>query len=334
SFSFAGCDTGLGHVAAVELQKRGLLVFAGCLDQHSEGAQYLKSLGIIVLRVDYLKPDTIEKAYRKISEGLNGGDLWAIVANAGVSNYGEVEWMQAKELQWVINVNLVGTLKLIGCGIPQIQRNRGRIAIVTGLQGRLSIPGMAVASATTAALCQFADGLRRELVKFGVQVSTIEPAFYRQVYISTSMTDHDTITHALADVTRRLPSVVKEEYGGSYLENFKFVFPKKLRKFSRSDANEVSSAVLKALLNTEANARYRCCSVRQMVTWAALELLPLRICDFFMVHQFTPRTGVAGNIRLQTLEPLSDLSNELRSHVETVVPLYKTPPIIRPGVTL
>ncbi|CAN8022445.1 unnamed protein product [Ixodes persulcatus] len=150
------------------------------------------------------------------------------------------------------------------------------------------------------------------------------------------MSDHDAITHALAEVTRRLPGIVKEEYGGSYLENFKIIFPKKLRKFSRSNVHEVSNAVLKALLNTEANPRYRCCSVRQMITWAALELLPPRVGDFFMVQQFTPRTGVAGSIHMRDiiLETAPDVSNELRSHLESVMPLYKTPPIIRPGVTL
>ncbi|XP_040077729.1 D-beta-hydroxybutyrate dehydrogenase, mitochondrial-like [Ixodes scapularis] len=197
SVFITGCDTGLGYVAAVALHRKGFIVFAGCLDQYSEGALYLKSSGIIVLHVDYLRPDTIENAYRKICDVLNGVDLWAIVANAGVSSYGEVEWMKPNELQRLIDVNLVGTLKFVGTGIPQIRRSTGRIAIVTGLQGkseantiqgytirvasRLSIPGMAVASATTAALCQYADGLRRELRKFGVQVSAIEPAFYRQV---------------------------------------------------------------------------------------------------------------------------------------------------------
>ncbi|KAM7299911.1 D-beta-hydroxybutyrate dehydrogenase, mitochondrial-like [Ixodes scapularis] len=134
SVFITGCDTGLGYVAAVALHRKGFIVFAGCLDQYSEGALYLKSSGIIVLHVDYLRPDTIENAYRKICDVLNGVDLWAIVANAGVSSYGEVEWMKPNELQRLIDVNLLGTLKFVGTGIPQIRRSTGRIAIVTGLQ--------------------------------------------------------------------------------------------------------------------------------------------------------------------------------------------------------
>lgn len=320
-----GCDTGFGRVIAVTLRERGFNVFAGCLDPKSDGAEYLRPLGVHVLHVDYLKPDTVVNAYDKISDVLEGKALWAIVANAGVTAYGEVEWMQFRDFQWLINVNVLGTLQLIGLGLSQIKRSEGRVVIMTGLQGRLSIPGMAVGSSTAATLSHYADGLRREMAKFGVQVCTIEPAFYK-----TPMMDPDLITQALVEVTRKLPTSVQEEYGGSYLENFKFTFPKKLKKFSRSNVNEVALAVLRALLNRETNVRYCCCSLRQLVTWAVLEFLPLRIADLFMVLQFTPRIGVAGNIRVHNiiLEPVTDSFGE-RSHVDAISPLLRTPPILR-----
>lgn len=68
----AGCDTGFGRVIAVTLRERGFNVFAGCLDPKSDGAEYLRPLGVHVLHVDYLKPDTVVNAYDKISDVLEG----------------------------------------------------------------------------------------------------------------------------------------------------------------------------------------------------------------------------------------------------------------------
>ncbi|KAK8774168.1 hypothetical protein V5799_011292 [Amblyomma americanum] len=154
------------------------------------------------------------------------------------------------------------------------------------------------------------------------------------------MTDPDAITQTLNDVTRRLPQLVQEEYGSAYLDSFKFTFSKKLRRFSRQNFQEVSTAVIRALLSSEANVRYCCSGLRQKLTWTVLEFLPLKICDFFLILQFTPRAGLAGNIRVRNVivQPLpmtdapadSDTEKPLE-HMESVPPYFPTPPIIKPG---
>lgn len=330
----SGCDTGLGQVIALGLQKKGFIVFAGCLDPNSEGSRNLIAHSITVLHVDYLKHDTIVRAYDEIKNRLEGKTLWGVVANAGVACYGETEWIRYKEIQRIIDVNILGTLKFVLFGLPHIKSSHGRIVFITGLQGRLSLPGMVIGSATTAALCSYADGLRRELAKFNIQVCTVEPAFYK-----TQMTDPTEVTQALNDVTHKLPNLVKEEYGCSYLDNFTFTFAKRLRRFSRQNFDEISAAVAKALLCSETNVRYRCCGMRQSLTWTVLEFLPLKICDFFLILQFTPRAALAGNIRVRNIivQPLPNddpavttSDNKPLDHMETVQPTFQTPPIIKP----
>lgn len=322
-----GCDTGLGNAMALALRQKGFTVFAGCLDVSSEGARNLMSNTITVLHVDYLKHETIVAAYDTIRDNLNGNNLWGLVANAGVACYGETEWMQIHELQWAIDVNILGTYKFIMLGINQIKRSEGRVVIVTGLHGRIAIPGMVIGSATSAALCHYADGLRREMAKYNVQVSTIEPAFYK-----TAMTDPTTVSATLNDVTRRLNHLVQEEYGSAYLDSFKLTFTKKLRRFSRQNCQDVSTAVIRSLSSSETNVRYCCSGLRQMLTWSVLEFLPLKICDFFLILQFTPRAGLAGNIRIRNVlvRPLpttldDTLETKPRDHVEIVAPTT-TPP--------
>lgn len=329
----SGCDTGLGQAIALGLQNKGFIVFAGCMDPDSEGSRNLIAHSITVLHVDYLKHDTIVRAYDEVKNRLKGKALWGVVANAGVACYGEMEWIPYKEMQRIIDVNILGTLKFILFGLPHIKSSRGRIVFITGLQGRISLPGMVIGSATTAALSSYADGLRRELAKFKIQVCTVEPAFYK-----THMTDPTEVTQAINDVTHKLPNLVKEEYGSAYLDSFTFTFARKLRRFSRQNFDEVSTAVARALLSSETSVRYRCCGVRQSLTWTVLEFVPLKICDFFLILQFTPRAALAGNIRVRNVlvQPLpiedpafTSSNNKPLDHMETVQPAFQTPPIFK-----
>ncbi|XP_077531045.1 retinol dehydrogenase 5-like [Haemaphysalis longicornis] len=190
---------------------------------------------------------------------------------------------------------------------------------------------MVIGSATSAALCHYADGLRREMAKYNVQVCTIEPAFYK-----TAMTDPPTVASTLNDVTRRLDHVVQEEYGSAYLDSFKLTFTKKLRRYSHQNFQDVTTAIVRCLSCSETNVRYCCSGMRQMFTWSVLEFLPLKICDFFLIRKFTPRAGLAGNIQVRKLlvhpPTILDDTTETkpRDHVETVLPTYVTPPIFKP----
>ncbi|XP_064487837.1 short-chain dehydrogenase/reductase family 9C member 7-like [Ornithodoros turicata] len=329
-----GCDAGLGYCIAESLLAKGFDVFAGCLNVRSEGAITLADKDANVVHVDYLKLDTVVKGYSKVKNILGGKELWGIVANAGVTTYGEVEWLMPMELRWLVDVNVAGTISFIKEGISEVKKSRGRIVILTGLHGRLVIPGMVVPSATAATLSQFADGLRRELLKFEVQVCTIEPAFYR-----TRIMDHNNISAALTAVIDRLSSVVKEEYGGAYLNTYHFLYPKRLKRFARANISEVAAAVERSLLNRETNHRYQCCSMRQFLTWLMLESAPQQLRDFFLVKQFLPSVSVTGNItvRRTALKRVSVCSAETPPELGRIlrpVSLYSTPPILQPGKVL
>ncbi|EEC19027.1 hypothetical protein IscW_ISCW014654 [Ixodes scapularis] len=206
--------------------------------------------------------------------------LWAIVACAGQTIYGELEWTPCEELVRVIDVNVLGTLELVSLGL----------------------------------------GLNRPIVPnvFRVPLGSV----LRRAPRRTGTMDRDAVSTALDSLTKRMDPSVRETYGESYLETFRSSFPKRLWRFSRGDLDEVSDAVLGALLSPEANVRYRCCSWRQVFTWAVLELLPRRIGDYFMLVQFTPR------YRVMAAAPRSppDLTSVEQSHVDALRDLYGSPP--------
>ncbi|EEC05258.1 dehydrogenase, putative [Ixodes scapularis] len=287
-----GCDSGLGLHTARRLHEHGFEVYAGCLDPNSDGGAILKDLKVTVVPIDYLDEESIVQAYKTVTTHLGEKALWGIVANAGVTNYGEIEWMSHDELRWIINVNLSGTLRFVKEGIPHLRRSRGRLVIMSGVQGKHSLIFVhwAVAASTAAAgICSLADGVRRELFKWRVNVSTVEPMLYK-----TRITDPENVKIGVNEVINRMSPILKEEYGQVYLDTFKTIIPKRMQKYMHVNLNDVSKActgklTVYALTDPVPKARYRCGS-SDLALCTLLELLPMELVDSFFVSLFQPRS--------------------------------------------
>ena len=65
-------------------------------------------------------------------------DLWAVVNNAGIWSWGQVEWVQMKEYKRLAEVNLYGTIRVTQAFLPLIRGSKG-IAVDGGLWGRISL---------------------------------------------------------------------------------------------------------------------------------------------------------------------------------------------------
>ncbi|XP_064487805.1 17-beta-hydroxysteroid dehydrogenase type 6-like [Ornithodoros turicata] len=281
-----GCDSGIGLHAARRLHEHGFDVFAGCLDPNSDGAVILKELHVTIVPIDYLEEDSIIHAYKAVTTQLGDRDLWGIVANAGVVNYGEVEWMSYDEIRWVVNVNLTGTLRFVKEGIPLLRRSRGRLVIMSGVNGRHAVPGIVAASASGAALCSAADGLRRELRKWNIGVSTIEPMLYR-----TRTTEPENVKIGITELINRIPHNVMEDYGQPYMDAYKSLLPKRLYTYMHINLNDVSRAINRALTDAAPRARYRC-GGSDMFMALLLEMLPPDVVDTVVNTIFQPRCRV------------------------------------------
>lgn len=310
----SGCDSGLGLHTARRLHEHGFEVYAGCLDPGSDGATVLKEIRVQVVPLDYMDEDSIVQAYKTVVTQLGEKELWGIVANAGVTNYGELEWMSFDELRWLCTVNVSGTIRFIKEGIPLVRKSKGRIVIMSSVHGRLSIPGSVGTSATSAALCSLADGLRRELYKWQVNVSTIEPMLYK-----TRITDPENVRIGITEVINRMNPAMKEEYGQMYLDNFKNLIPKRMQKYMHVNLNDVSKAVHCALTDPVPKARYRCGST-DVALCSLLELLPVEIVDSVLINAYQPRSKARSTFgNLST--PLSSISSPATSAPKVI----KTP---------
>lgn len=101
-----GCDTGFGHQVAMDLHDLEFIVFAGCLEEQSDGARKLRSLGketgrLHVIKMDVTNEQQVEDARRYIQNHLPESGLWGIINNAGLGNVGFVEWTSLENFRKV-----------------------------------------------------------------------------------------------------------------------------------------------------------------------------------------------------------------------------------------
>ncbi|XP_055931097.1 D-beta-hydroxybutyrate dehydrogenase, mitochondrial-like [Argiope bruennichi] len=175
-----GCDTGFGFHTAKRLSEKGFQVFAGCLSPLQNGGQNLSTYpNIHCLKMDVSLEQDIESVLNYVKENLEDKELWAIINNAGISKGSEIEMTTIQKMEEVIDVNLLGTIRVTKAFLPLLRKSKGRAINVASAAGRLTLPGFVTYSASKQAIIAFSDGLRLEMQKFGVSVITIEPWMFR-----------------------------------------------------------------------------------------------------------------------------------------------------------
>ncbi len=172
-----GCDSGIGRLLVDALIKRGAKVIACCLT--SDGAETARGAGAAeALVFDLVDEGAVVAAAKQIEERC-GGALWAVVHNAGVVLPGFVDYQPLTFFRRVMEVNFFGPVHLTRQLLEPLRRARGRVIVVSSVDGIVSLPGNAPYDASKFAVEAWADALRVELSFWGVGVSVVNPATMR-----------------------------------------------------------------------------------------------------------------------------------------------------------
>ncbi|XP_022690052.1 11-cis retinol dehydrogenase-like isoform X1 [Varroa jacobsoni] len=231
-----GCDSGFGYHLSLKLRSQGYQVFAGCLFPEGSGAVKLlkdageadrlneegsraskgagdKSLepGLTVVPCDVTSEESLQLAVKEVKSHLNGQELWAVVANAGIGTYGYLEWMSIEKIQQLFNVNTFGVIRTFQAFAPLLRKSKGRLVVTTSWSARFAPPTLVAYSMTKHAAKALCDGLRAELGPFGIQVCSIEPNMYRTSIIPVTTKELDGQWSALS-------AEQKESYGTKLLK--------------------------------------------------------------------------------------------------------------------
>ena len=171
-----GASSGIGRNMAERLAREGHFVYAGARKERD-----LKELdaidNIMAVRLDVTSQEEVDAAVALIAK--EGRGLWGLVNNAGVATSGAVADMEDSDLDFVLNVNVNGVVRVTRAFIPLIVESKGRIATIGSIAGILSRPGGSAYSMSKHAMEAFVDSLAGEMGPLGVQVSLIEPGSYK-----------------------------------------------------------------------------------------------------------------------------------------------------------
>jgi short-subunit dehydrogenase len=122
-------------------------------------------------------------AIHSLRDGLGPVDL--LIANSGVGLPTELEPMNMDQVDNMIKVNYLGVVYAIEAVLPQmLERQSGHLAAVSSLAAYKGMPGESGYCSSKAAVNVYMEGLRIQLRKRGIAVTTICPGF-----IKTPMTD-------------------------------------------------------------------------------------------------------------------------------------------------
>uniref|UniRef100_A0A673KDM5 Retinol dehydrogenase 7-like n=1 Tax=Sinocyclocheilus rhinocerous TaxID=307959 RepID=A0A673KDM5_9TELE len=168
-----GCDSGFGHHLAKKLDRMGFAVFAGCLCPEGPRAQSLVEEGsdrMKVLQLDVTKDEDVSLAKDFVQANLPEKGLYAVVNNAGISDWGETEWSTAKDFQKMADVNLFGAIRVTIPFLSLVRASKGRMLYVSSIFSFFNCLNMGAYGVSKRGLEAFADCLRVEMANFGVKL--------------------------------------------------------------------------------------------------------------------------------------------------------------------
>lgn len=171
-----GASTGIGEHCALGLDKLGYRVFAGV--RKAEDGERLKAEGsdnLTPVIVDVVDEDQVRQAAETVKQSLGNEPLVGLWNNAGISVNGPLEFVPLTELRRQLEVNVVGQVGVTQAFLPQLRQSKGRIVITGSVGGFFVTPMLTPYCMSKYAMEAMADGLRRELRPFGIQVVLIQP---------------------------------------------------------------------------------------------------------------------------------------------------------------
>ena len=257
----SGAAGGLGRATTEHLVAQGWHVLAA--DLPGPGLDELDGRpGITPVEVDVTDmASVLAAAAHAPADGLDG-----IVTFAGVLRVGALAEVPEADMRLVVDVNLLGTYRVVSALFDRVVRRRGRIVVISSETGwQTAAPFNGPYAVSKHAVDAYADALRREAALLGVHVAKVQPGPFRTEMVGA-------IEQAFARAS---------DGSTHYARLLRRLGPRAAKEGRRAHDPAVLAAVVHDALTTDRpRARY---SVHPDRTRSALELLPDRLADRLVV---------------------------------------------------
>ncbi|MEM9527987.1 MAG: SDR family NAD(P)-dependent oxidoreductase [Bacteroidota bacterium] len=258
-----GVSTGIGLTTAKLLLECGHRVF-GTVRKLSDAEHLSQHPAFSALKMDVTDRESIRSAIATIK--ASNVPLHAVINNAGVAISGPLETLAEEDYRWQLEVNVFGVMAVCQESLPLLHAAREagetnvKIINVSSVSGHLANPFTSMYSASKFALMAITDGMRRELMPFGIDVVSISPGAVK------------------TPIWKKAETQTKAYVGTRY----EFLLEKLIPYVRNAAAGGVApEAVAELLLNTLVQDRPKTDQLIMNKAWMVrlVKLLPARIVD-------------------------------------------------------
>ena len=191
-----GTSRGLGLEVVKQLLERGDNVAAttrsterllAALGDHADTSRLLP------LAVDLRDDEAVTRAVEQTRERFGGLDV--VVNNAGYGLLAAVEETTDRQVRDMLDVQVVGVWNVLRAALPVLRAQKsGHIVNVSSILGLTAVPGWALYCAGKFALEGLSEALAAEVADFDVNVTIVEPGYFRTDFLTTDSLALPTVT--------------------------------------------------------------------------------------------------------------------------------------------
>lgn len=185
-----GASTGLGAAIAIQAGRRSNAVYATMRDLKKVDA-VAAAASAAGAKLSYLPLDVqdIKSVDAAIGEVIKReGRIDTLVNNAGSGYARPTEQASWEDIQWIMDVNLMGVIRVTKAVLPHMRKaHSGHIVNISSVGGLVGQPFNEIYCASKFALEGLSDALRLELAGTGIHVSLIEPGPIRTRFVEHAL---------------------------------------------------------------------------------------------------------------------------------------------------
>lgn len=173
-----GASQGIGRAIAVEAAKRGCKVIAAARKKEllDELTAEISATGGTCIGVvaDVTSPEDRKAMLDAAVKNFGGLDI--LINNAGIGATGHFVDNSPETMRNIFEVNYFGLCEMVRAAIPHLKTGtQPCIVNISSVLGRRAFPGRSMYSASKFAVAGFSESLRAELVRYGIDVTVINP---------------------------------------------------------------------------------------------------------------------------------------------------------------
>lgn len=175
-----GAGNCIGKAIAIRLAKEGAKVVVLDLDgeKAEETTKTIQNAGGTALTIvaDVTKNSAMKAVVARVLADFGQIDILVNCAGGGWRNQPPFQDMPEESWQWIIDLNINGTLFLTHAVLNHMtERKYGKIINIASIAGKVGIPKLSIYSATKGAIIAFTKVLAMELGPFNINVNSVSP---------------------------------------------------------------------------------------------------------------------------------------------------------------